>query len=188
MRIIAGSAKKRKLKVPTGWNGRPTSDRVKESLFNILGARIIDSCFLDLFAGTGNIGIEALSRGAQKAVFVEKDPRAVKAIIQNLRDSGLYPRSAVISHDVYRSLEHLQNRREFNQKFDIVFLDPPYGKGYEVSVISKVLELELVAPGGLIIAEGSKRVELPGEIMGFSLARKEKYGDTTISFYQPNNN
>ncbi|MFZ5634852.1 MAG: 16S rRNA (guanine(966)-N(2))-methyltransferase RsmD [Bacillota bacterium] len=184
MRIIAGSAKKRLLKVPPGWKGRPTADRVKESLFNILGNHIIDSIFLDLFAGTGNIGIEALSRGALRAVFVEKDPRAARTIIQNLKISGLYGDSRVMARDVYRALTELGSQKETKEKFDVIFLDPPYGMGFEVPVISRVLELGLLSPGGLIIAESSKRVELPSGIMGYPLVRKERYGDTVISFYQ----
>ncbi|MCL6478045.1 MAG: 16S rRNA (guanine(966)-N(2))-methyltransferase RsmD [Peptococcaceae bacterium] len=184
MRIIAGSAKKRLLKVPPGWKGRPTSDRVKESLFNILGSRIIDSIFLDLFAGTGNVGIEALSRGALKTVFVEKDPRAARTIVQNLQMTGLYGNSRVIARDVYAALTELGSREEIEEKFDIIFLDPPYGMGFEVPVIGRVLELGLLSPGGLIIAESSKRVELPSGIMGFPLVRKERYGDTVISFYR----
>ncbi len=185
LRIIAGSAKKRLLKVPPGWKGRPTADRVKESIFNILGNLVIDSIFLDLFAGTGNVGIEALSRGARQAVFVEKDPRAARAIVQNLRNSGLEAGSRVIVRDVYSALEELAERRSGEwQAFSVVFLDPPYGMGFEVPVIGRVLELGLLAPGGLIIAESSKREVLPSGIMGLPLVRQQRYGDTLISFYR----
>lgn len=182
MRIIAGTAKKRLLKVPPGWKGRPTADRIKESLFNILGDSVIDANFLDLFAGTGNIGIEALSRGAQKAVFVEKDSRAAGAILRNLKTCGLDTGAGVMARDVFRALDELAGREP--GQFSIVFLDPPYEQGFEIPVIRKVLELDLVAPGGLIVAESSKRTELPPVIMGFSLARQERYGDTIISFYR----
>lgn len=179
MRIIAGTAKKRLLKVPPGWKGRPTADRIKESLFSILGDFVIDSNFLDLFAGTGNIGIEALSRGALKSVFVEKDPRAARTIIQNLKNCGLEAGSRVITRDVYSALGELEK-----DAYNIVFLDPPYDHGFEIPVIKKVLELGLVAPDGLVIAESSKRTELPPDIMEFKLARQERYGDTMISFYR----
>lgn len=185
MRIIAGSAKKRVLKVPSGWQGRPTADRVKESLFGILGELVVESVFLDLFAGTGNVGIEALSRGAVRAVFVEKDPRAAGAIAGNLKMSGLDSGSGIIVRDVYRALEELAGKEGSpGGGFDIVFLDPPYGMGFEVPVIKKVLELNLLSTGGLIVAESGKRVELPPAIMAVTLKRQERYGDTLISFYR----
>ncbi len=182
MRIIAGSAKKRLLKVHPGWKGRPTADRIKESLFNILGNLVVDSNFLDLFAGTGSIGIEALSRGACGAVFIEKDPRAAGTIIENLKNCGLETGSRVIAGDVHRVLESIAGKK--GKSFDIVFLDPPYDRGFEAPVIRKVLELGLLAPGGLVVAESSKRTGPPGEIMGLKLVRREKYGDTMISFYR----
>lgn len=181
MRIIAGSAKKRLLKVPSGWTGRPTADRVKESLFNILGDSIIDCRFLDLFAGTGNIGIEALSRGAANAVFVEQDRRASGAVLQNLKLTGFADKAIVLMKDVYRALAELENRGE---KFDVVFLDPPYGKGYEVPVIGSLSEARLVSANGLIIAESSKREAMPSDVQGFLLFRQERYGDTILSFYK----
>lgn len=181
MRVIAGAAKKRLLKVPSGWTGRPTADRVKESLFNILGSSIVDCLFLDLFAGTGNIGIEALSRGAVLAVFVEKDRRAAGAINHNLKMTGFEGLSRVIVRDIYSSLDRLKGE---NWAFNIVFLDPPYGHGFEVPVIRKVLDSNLLAPGGIIISESSKRESLPHQIGVVSLVRQERYGDTVISFYQ----
>ncbi|MCL4439866.1 MAG: 16S rRNA (guanine(966)-N(2))-methyltransferase RsmD [Firmicutes bacterium] len=181
MRIIAGTAKKRLLKVPSGWTGRPTADRVKESLFNILGNIILGCSILDLFAGTGNIGIEALSRGAARAVFVEKDRRASAAIMQNLKNTGFENRSKVIMKDVYRAMAELGDKGE---RFDIVFLDPPYGMGYEVPVMMSLAELQVVSGGGLIIAESSKREALPPGVEKFALFRQERYGDTMLSFYK----
>ncbi|NTW05506.1 MAG: 16S rRNA (guanine(966)-N(2))-methyltransferase RsmD [Peptococcaceae bacterium] len=178
MRIIAGCAKKMKLKVPSGWDGRPTSDRVKEALFNILGNIVPESKVLDLFAGTGNIGIEALSRGAKRVCFIEKDPRAVKVITENLRNSKLVDKADVHVGDVARVLPGLSGR-----KFDFIFLDPPYDKEFEVSVISMIFELELLSIDGIIVAESSKRVCLPLEIMGFRLADQRRYGDTLLSFF-----
>lgn len=181
MRVIAGVAKKRHLKVPSGWTGRPTADRVKESLFNILGGKVLDCAFLDLFAGTGNIGIEALSRGAKLAVFVEKDRRAAAAVGYNLKMTGFESRSKIVVRDVYQALAGLQGE---GGGFDIIFLDPPYGQGFEVPVIKKVLELKLLASGGLVISESGKRETLPAHIGEVSLFRQERYGDTVISFYQ----
>ncbi|HBV99504.1 MAG: methyltransferase [Peptococcaceae bacterium BICA1-7] len=181
MRIIAGTAKKRLLKVPSGWTGRPTADRVKESLFNILGDIIIGCSILDLFAGTGNIGIEALSRGADRAVFVEKDSRAADAIIKNLKATGFENISKVIMKNVYRALAELRDKGD---SFDIVFLDPPYGMGFEVPVMMSLAELQVVSGGGLIIAESSKREVLPPDVERFKLFRQERYGDTMLSFYK----
>jgi len=181
LRIIAGTAKKRLLKVPSGWTGRPTADRVKESLFNILGDIIIGCSILDLFAGTGNIGIEALSRGADRAVFVEKDRRASDAIVQNLKMTGFENKSRVIMKNIYRALDELGDKGE---RFDIVFLDPPYGMGYEVPVMMSLAELQVVSGGGIIIAESSKREVLPHDVERFVLFRQERYGDTMLSFYK----
>lgn len=181
MRIIAGTAKKRVLKVPNGWTGRPTADRNKESLFNILGSSIIDCRFLDLFAGTGNVGIEALSRGALNVYFVENDPRAVQAIMYNSKITGMENCSKIIMKDIYKALSELSEKGIF---FDIIFLDPPYDCGFEVPVIKNVLDLKILSPGGLIIAESSKRTSLPSEINGCVLLRQVKYGDTLFSFYQ----
>jgi 16S rRNA (guanine966-N2)-methyltransferase len=178
LRIIAGCAKKMRLKVPSGWDGRPTSDRVKEALFNILGDMVPESEVLDLFAGTGNIGIEALSRGAKSAYFVEKDLQAIKAIKDNLAYSKLIEKADIDGRDVARALPGLAGR-----KFDIIFLDPPYEKGFEVSVICKIFELELLSIDGIIVAESSKRISLPLEIMGFSLTDQRRYGDTLLSFF-----
>lgn len=181
LRIIAGSAKKRVLKVPSGWTGRPTADRNKESLFNILGSSVIDCRFLDLFAGTGNVGIEALSRGAEKAYFVEKDPRAIQTIIHNLKITGMENCSRILMNDIYKALNELSEK---GVVFDIIFLDPPYDCGFEFPVIKNVLDLKILSPGGRIIAESSKRTSLPSDIAGCVLLRQEKYGDTMFSFYQ----
>ncbi|MGB9825598.1 MAG: 16S rRNA (guanine(966)-N(2))-methyltransferase RsmD, partial [Desulfofundulus sp.] len=121
MRVIAGIAKKSRLKIPRGWKGRPTADRVKESLFNILSPLIPGSCFLDLYAGTGNVGIEALSRGAQRVVFVEQDKKAVRVIRDNLVHVGFSERAELLAQDVFLALRQLGG-----QSFDVIFLDPPY--------------------------------------------------------------
>ena len=181
MRIIAGTAKKRLLKVPAGWTGRPTADRVKEALFSILGDLVINSNFLDLFAGTGNVGIEALSRGSDRAVFVERDRRAAAAIAQNIKATGFECKSLLMVKDIYSAITELG---QIGQPFDLIFLDPPYGLGYEIPVITSLLELKIVSPSGLIIAETSKRETLPPDIYGKALLRQERYGDTMLSFYK----
>lgn len=180
MRIIAGSAKKRVLTVPRGWTGRPTADRVKESLFNILGELVLESRFLDLFAGTGNVGIEALSRGARKAVFVEQDRRAVQAVNKNLDLTGFSQCATVLSQDVITAIKWLAAKKE---TFDLIFLDPPYGYGHEVTVVSQLGSSKLLTSEGLVVAESSKREVLPGTIGNLKLFRQEKYGDTMLSFF-----
>lgn len=180
MRVIAGSAKKRHIKAPRGWTGRPTSDRVKEALFNILGEIIQDSAFLDIFAGTGNVGIEALSRGAGPVVFIEKHPRALEAIRDNLNITKLGGGS-VLAGDCLDMLALLHKQEK---KFDIVFLDPPYGLGLEEIVIGEIDGLKLLRENGLLVAESSKRNILPENIKGFKKMRQEKYGDTLLSFFR----
>ncbi len=179
MRIIAGCAKKKLLKVYPGWKGRPTADRVKEALFSILGDLVPDAVFLDLFAGTGSIGIEALSRGAQSAIFIEKDPRAVRSIIHNLKAAKLDDNARILGMDIFKALPRLPKGA-----FDIIFLDPPYAQGYELPVIKKIIELDLPSQEGVIIAESSKREELPDNILGYTLYKLQKYGDTKLSFFK----
>lgn len=181
MRVITGTARGRKLKAPKGMETRPTSDRIKEALFNIIGSRIIDIKFLDLYAGTGAIGIEAISRGAKKAVFVEKNPHAVKIIRDNLELTGLPSRAAVLANDANRAMEILQSE---GYVFDIVFIDPPYRRELVKTSLEKLDLCKLIVPGGLVIAESSKTDVLPDEVGHLKRFRQEKYGDTVLTFYQ----
>lgn len=182
MRVIAGEAKKRKLKVPKGWPGRPTADRIKESLFNIISDKILGCNFLDLYSGTGNVAIEALSRGAQKAVLVENNPAAVKTIKENLNITGFYSRSLVIGKDVILALKQLGRE---SYAFDLIFLDPPYEKGMELPALRLINEHKLIKAGGYVIVETSKRDNLPEQIDGdLLLLRREIYGDTSLWFYK----
>lgn len=182
MRVIAGIAKKKSLKVPRGWPGRPTADRVKESLFNILAPRVVGSSFLDLFAGTGNVGIEALSRGADRAVFVERDKRAVKVIRENLNHVGLLEQALVLAGDVFTSLGQLAAHKE---QFDLIFLDPPYGQSLEVPTLEALECHDLVAPRGMVVVESSKREALPESMGRLVRYRQQQFGDTLLSFYVP---
>ncbi|MQL54022.1 16S rRNA (guanine(966)-N(2))-methyltransferase RsmD [Desulfofundulus thermobenzoicus] len=180
MRVIGGLAKKRRLKVPRGWTGRPTADRVKETLFNIL-APWIDGCsFLDLFAGTGNVGIEALSRGAERAVFVEQDYRAVNAIRENLHHAGFVEQAELLSGDVLSVLTKLAGR---GYSFDLIFLDPPYGQGLELSTLEALKDLPLLNQGGMVVVESSNKTTLPPQVGKLVLYRRHRVGDTLLSFY-----
>ena len=179
MRVIAGVAKGRRLKAPRGWPGRPTADRVKEALFNILSPRVPGSCFLDLFAGTGNVGIEALSRGAERAVFVERDARAVRAIHDNLAAAGCERRAVVLKMDVPAAVREMSAK----ERFDLIFVDPPYGMGMEVSALALIGQCGLLKSDGWVVVESGKRENLPADCAGMVLFRRERYGDTVLSFY-----
>ena len=131
MRVIAGSARSLKLKTPDGLDTRPTTDRIKETLFNIIGPTVYDSIFLDLFSGSGGIGIEALSRGAREAVFVENNPKAMRCIKDNLRFTRLESKAVTITTDVMNALYRLEGEKIF----DIIFMDPPYNRELERKVL-----------------------------------------------------
>ena len=132
MRVIAGSAKSLRLKTLDGLDTRPTTDRIKETLFNIIGPSVYGSVFLDLFSGSGGIGIEALSRGAKEAVFVENNPKAMRYIKDNLKFTRLEHKAATITGDVMNALYQLEGEKVF----DIIFMDPPYDRGLEHKVLA----------------------------------------------------
>lgn len=150
MRVIAGSARRRTLVCPSGDKTRPTTDRIKETLFNMLQTQVADARFLDLFSGSGGIGIEALSRGSTECVFVEKGREAASCIRTNLKTTGFAEQSVLLSMDVIEALKRLDKQ---GQAFDIIFMDPPYEMGYEEKVIPFLLQSSLVKSGTLIILE-----------------------------------
>ncbi|MEW6173057.1 MAG: 16S rRNA (guanine(966)-N(2))-methyltransferase RsmD [Bacillota bacterium] len=180
MRVIGGLAKRRTLKAPPGRSIRPTAERVKEALFNILAAKIPDAVFLDLFAGTGGIGIEALSRGAARVVFVDRSSRALNLIRENLRRTGFSERAMVIPQDALTALSLL---RRCGESFDVIYIDPPYGKGHESKALPSIASKGLLNPGGLVITETDYRGTPPEEVENLKLFRSERYGDTVLSFY-----
>ena len=157
MRVIAGSARRTQLKTLEGMDTRPTTDRIKETLFNMIAPYLYDSIFLDLFAGSGGIGIEALSRGAKEAVFVENGKEAVSCIKQNLKATGFLDQSQVMAMDVMQALRRLET---LNRPFDIIFMDPPYRKGFEEKIIPYLLESSLVREGTQIIVETAKDTDI----------------------------
>ncbi|CCO08510.1 putative methyltransferase [Desulforamulus hydrothermalis Lam5 = DSM 18033] len=181
MRVIAGSARGRILKSPRGMSTRPTADRVREALFNILSPLVPDSRFLDLFSGTGAVAIEALSRGAARAVLVEKDRQTAGIIYENLKLCGLLNQAEVLAMDVDRGLQVLGQRKDV---FDLIFIDPPYRKGFEKPTIEKVLRHNILAAGGIAVVE-SNRADLPPDRVGNLVAyRCQQYGDTALTFYR----
>jgi 16S rRNA (guanine966-N2)-methyltransferase len=182
MRIIAGTAKGRRLKAPKTWDVRPTADRVKESLFNIISNKksFEDKHFLDLFAGTGNVGIEALSRGIRYAYFVEKEPQNIKIIVQNLTNAGFEAKSQVIKADVLEGIKKLSRK---GIKFDFVFLDPPYNRQLVTSALTALEAADIINPEGIVVVE-HHRDEQPKESFGkIRLFDQRTYGETRISFF-----
>ena len=150
MRIIAGEAKNRIIKTRKGFDTRPTLESVKESLFSIIAPYVEGSIFLDLFSGSGSISLEAISRGAKRAVMIEKDGEALKYIIENIDNLGFTDRCRAYKNDVIRAIEILGRK---NEKFDIIFLDPPYKKGFEDKCLDILLNSTLIDEHTLIIIE-----------------------------------
>nr|WP_114297472.1 16S rRNA (guanine(966)-N(2))-methyltransferase RsmD [Anaerobacterium chartisolvens] len=181
LRVISGTAKGHKLKAPRGVSTRPTSDRVKESLFNIISHSIYASEVLDLFAGTGNLGIEALSRGADSAVFIDRSQECFSIINENLRHTKLEDKASVMVGDVFACLKRLSSQ---GRKFDIVFLDPPYNKNLIEETLTFIVQNDIIRDNSIIIAERDIDDIIPQSIEAIKLAREERYGDTVLSFYR----
>lgn len=173
MRVIAGSARRLELRTPKGMDTRPTTDRIKETLFNMLAPRIPGCAFLDLFAGSGGIGIEALSRGAKEAVFVERSPAAFACIRENLAHTRLSDRAQVLKMDVFQALAQLSGR---GAAFDCVFMDPPYDRLIERKVLETLSGSRLLKEDGLIVAEASIRTDFGYvEELGFEIVKNKEY-------------
>lgn len=179
MRVIAGSLKGRRLAAPD-WAGlRPTSDRLRETLFNVLAPRIAGARVLDLYAGTGALGIEALSRGARSVVFVERDHRALALVEANLRHCGIEQGYAIIRAAAASGLESLRRRPDFTP-FDIVLLDPPYEEA-PASALSGVEAV--VAEQGVVVLEHARRTPSPARAGRLAKVRDLSSGDSALSFY-----
>ncbi|HZL57936.1 MAG TPA: 16S rRNA (guanine(966)-N(2))-methyltransferase RsmD [Bryobacteraceae bacterium] len=172
MRVIAGEFRSRKLISVEGDNTRPTSDRLRETLFNVLGDRVEGCVFIDAYAGTGAVGIEALSRGARQAIFIEKDRRAGEVIRGNLESLKIAGRSQVIQGSAHRYLGGIEA--------DIVFLDPPYSNHQEYDMC---LEALAAKPPALIVAQHSARLTLRETYDPLRRTRVLKQGDNALSFY-----
>lgn len=181
MRVIGGKAKGHRFKVPKGGGVRPTAGRVKESLFNILPHDLAGLKILDLFAGSGNLSVEALSRGAAQALLVDLSRNAATTIRQNLRTLGLAHRAQVWSASALQAIRRLARRGE---TFDLVFVDPPYEKGWTAKILAALAREGLLRENGMVIAEHSVREEIQ-ESYG-SLVREDhrRYGSTVLSFFR----
>ena len=172
MRVIAGSAKRLQLKTIEGMDTRPTTDRIKETLFNMITPSLYDCRFLDLCAGSGGIGIEALSRGAKEAVFVEKNPKAVSCIKENLKYTKLDSNAQVVATDVLSALARLRG----TSAFGIIFMDPPYNHNLEKQVLASLNDSNLVDEDTLLIVEASKETTFDDvEALGYSIIKEKLY-------------
>ena len=178
MRVITGKARGVALKTPDGMATRPTADRVKEAMFNIIQFEIPAARVLDLFGGTGQLGIEALSREAKSAVFVDEREDACKLIRENLRRTKLEQYGRVIRSDY---LAYLKSCRE---KFDIILLDPPYAEVFLENSLKMITEIDILQSGGIIVTERPLGKELPWEFPGYIRSRDYKYGKTLITIYK----
>lgn len=184
MRVISGSKKGHKLKAPKGMDVRPTEDRIKESLFNILRPLKLDAIVLDLFAGSGSIGIEFLSRGAEKSYFVDIASASIATIKDNLKNTNFMDKSIIINRDAVKALNHFI---EENIKFDYIYIDPPF-KQHEL--FNKILQIlsssNLILETGVVIIEHEKSFKLQEEINDFIMYDNRDYGSKTLSFYSLN--
>ena len=185
MRVIAGTYRSRILKSLNGPALRPTSDRLRETLFDVLGKEVAGSRFLDLFAGTGAIGIEALSRGAEETVFVENHGPAAALIRRNLASLAIQKGATVLAVDALRGIGVLASRNATISGFNYVFLDPPYAAANQYArVLESLGYRNLLAPGGVVIAEHRRSFDLPEQAGAFERYRLLQQGDAALSFYR----
>ena len=178
MRVIAGKARGIQLKTPEGLLTRPTADRVKEALFSIIQFDIAGAAVLDLFGGTGQLGIEALSRGAEHAVFVDASEKACNLIRENLRRTGFAGKATVVCCDYLTFL----NRN--NQVFHIILLDPPYAETYLENALERITEIDILQSNGIIVTERPLGKDIQSDFHGLTRSRDYKYGKTLLTFYR----
>ena len=181
MRVVAGTARGTVLKTPEGMLTRPTADRVKEAVFSILPFDVEDAVVLDLFGGTGQLGIEALSRGAKRAVFVDHQQKACELIRENLRRTKFSQQASVVRGDY---LEYLKRTKE---QFDIILLDPPYAEIFLENALNCIAEIDILRDNGIIVTERPLEKALEIQLPGYSRSRDYKYGKTLITLYRRQN-
>lgn len=184
MRVIAGSHRGRRLSGPQGTTLRPTSDKVREALFSILGTRVSGGRFLDLYAGTGAVGIEALSRGAAAVTFVESDPMAMQLLQKNLRTCQLLNHAQI---RVGRASAFLERHDWWDGPYDILFADPPYAALDEIDILIHACRPGLLSEHAVVIIEQDSHTELPASIDHATLMRRYQYGDTALYLYGVSN-
>ncbi len=178
MRVISGKARGVSLKTPDGMKTRPTADRVKEAMFSIIQFDLPNAKVLDLFAGTGQLGIEALSRGAKSAIFVDCQDSACKLIKENLKKTHFEQESRVIKSD------YMSYLKTTSDKFDIILLDPPYAELFLENSLKMITEIDILQTNGIIVTERPLEKELSLEFSGFSRSKDYKYGKTLLTLYR----
>ena len=177
MRIISGSRRGKKLYEFYGMDVRPTTDRVKENIFNLIQGYIADSVCLDMFAGSGALSFEAVSRGAKRAVMLDRDKRSVDIIRKNTENLDFAAECEIINTDAF------EFARRSREKFDIIFLDPPYNKGFIEPILGEIVKNELLNYGGIVVLE-SDDTDFSADFQGLELLKQRKYGRTFITIYQ----
>ncbi len=183
MRIIGGKLRGRKIEQPELDSVRPTKDRIRQAVFNVIAAAVPGTSVLDVFAGSGAYGLEALSRGAERAVFVEKDPRCARVISENIRALGLEDASEVATRDAF---EYLKKAHEGGDRFDLVFADPPYNIDAAKNFLININHYDIVNHSGLLVVEHGTPEALPDAEGFFTLLKRKAYADISVSFYQKN--
>ncbi len=178
MRVITGKARGVALKTPEGLQTRPTTDRVKEALFSVIQFDVPGATVLDLFGGTGQLGIEALSRGAKRAVFVDESDKACRLIRENLSRTKLVEQGSVVRSD------YLAYLGRCGDKFNLIFLDPPYAEVFLENALKRITEIDILQSGGIIITERPLGKELSFEFKGYTRSKDYKYGNTLITLYR----
>ena len=181
MRVVSGTCKGRPLKAVPGASTRPTTDKVKESIFNIIGPYFEGGKVLDLFAGSGGLGIEALSRGMDEAIFVDREYKAVSTVRANLEACNFTKQAEVYKNEAERALKALIKRE---MAFDLIVLDPPYKKQKLVDILTTITEHDLLDDDGIIVCEHGHDVELPDEVASLTRWKHELYGTIQISIYE----
>jgi len=177
MRVIAGKLKGRQISAVKGDNTRPTTDKIKENVFNIMGQFFDGGYVLDLFAGSGNLGIEALSRGMDQAVFIDMNAKAIKVIKENIAHLALQGQTEVYRNDAFKALHVLAKKGE---KFDLIFLDPPYGKISMTELLDVIITNDLLIDGGLVMCEYGAGMDVQYEVSTLKEMRREVYGTIEI--------
>lgn len=181
MRVVSGKLKGKSLKAVPGKSTRPTTDKVKEAIFNMIGPYFQGGLCLDLFAGSGGLGIEALSRGTDKVLFIDRDGKAIQTIYENLKQCNLEERAEVYRNESTRALKAIIKRE---LRFDYIFLDPPYAKQQLKETLEMIDKHQLLKDEGVIVCEHSSDVQIPAQIEGLVRIKQETYGIITISIYE----
>lgn len=181
LRVIAGSAKGRSLKAVPGKNTRPTTDKVKEAIFSMIGPFFEGGMVLDLFAGTGGLGIESLSRGMDRGVFVDLDGGSIEVIKQNVQAAGVSENAEIYRTEALRAVKALAKR---GLQFRLVFLDPPYRMREMDALITELAERNLLAPRAKIVVEHDAEHAYPESIDGFEQLKRSQYGDAAVTIYR----